>query len=159
MQKIARVAGRTNNIDQCATTCHAPTVAGLAMSFGSGAMTNAIDEIKDVQTLFLIGANPTEAHPIVGLEMKKALRRGARLVVCDPRTTWMAARADVHIKHRPGTAPADQPAIWLNTKIMAEHREPMRKFYYDPARYDTYLEQLGIKYPTVRRGDASPAKP
>lgn len=103
MQKIARTAGGTNNIDQCATTCHAPTVAGLAAAFGSGAMTNAIGEIKNVQTIFLIGGNPTEAHPIVGLEMKKALRNGARLIVCDPRETWMARHAHIHIKHRPGT--------------------------------------------------------
>ncbi len=78
MQKIARTAGRTNNIDQCATTCHAPTVAGLATAFGSGAMTNSIDEIKDIETLFIIGANPTEAHPIIGMEMKKALSREAQ---------------------------------------------------------------------------------
>jgi formate dehydrogenase alpha subunit len=103
MQKLARVAGRTNNIDQCATTCHAPTVAGLGQALGSGAMTNSINEIEDVQTLFLIGANPTEAHPIVGVAMKQALRKGAKLIVCDPRVTWMAARADIHIKHRPGT--------------------------------------------------------
>ncbi len=103
MQKLARAAGRTNNIDQCATTCHAPTVAGLAMSLGSGAMTNSIGEIKNVQTMFVIGANPTEAHPIVGLEMKKAMRNGARLIVCDPRETWIAQRAHIHIKHRPGT--------------------------------------------------------
>jgi len=103
MQKIARTAGRTNNIDQCATTCHAPTVAGLATAFGSGAMTNSIDEIKDVQTLFIIGSNPTEAHPIVGYEMKKALRKGAKMVVCDPRKTWVAQRADIHIQHAHGT--------------------------------------------------------
>lgn len=103
MQKIARTAGGTNNIDQCATTCHAPTVAGLASAFGSGAMTNSIGEIKNIQTIFIIGSNPTEAHPIVGLEMKKALSLGAKLVVCDPRRTWMAERADVHIQHIPGT--------------------------------------------------------
>ncbi len=103
MQKLARTAGATNNVDQCATTCHAPTVAGLNMSFGSGAMTNSIAEIKDVDTLFIIGSNPTEAHPIIGLEMKKALKRGAKMVVCDPRKTWVAQRADVHIQHRPGT--------------------------------------------------------
>jgi formate dehydrogenase alpha subunit len=103
VQKLARTAGRTNNVDQCATTCHAPTVAGLASAFGSGAMTNSIREIQNVQTLFVIGANPTEAHPIIGLEMKKALARGARLIVCDPRVTWMASRAHLHIKHRPGT--------------------------------------------------------
>ena len=103
MQKLARTAGQTNNIDQCATTCHAPTVAGLATAFGSGAMTNSIAEIKNVQTIFVIGSNPTDAHPVIGLEMKKALRRGARLIVCDPRTTWLAARAHIHIKHPPGT--------------------------------------------------------
>ena len=103
MQKVARTAGATNNVDQCATTCHAPTVAGLSMSFGSGAMTNSIGEIKDVDTLFIIGSNPTEAHPIIGLEMKKALKRGAKMVVCDPRKTWVAGRADVHIQHKPGT--------------------------------------------------------
>jgi len=103
MQKLARTAGGTNNIDQCATTCHAPTVAGLASAFGSGAMTNSVTEIKDCKVLFIIGSNPTEAHPIVGLEMKKAMSRGAKLIVCDPRTTWMAERADIHIKHRPGS--------------------------------------------------------
>jgi len=103
MQKLARTAGGTNNIDQCATTCHAPSVAGLAAAFGSGAMTNSIGEIRDVHTLFVIGANPTEAHPIVGLEMKQALRRGARLIVCDPRKTWLARRAHIHIQHKPGT--------------------------------------------------------
>ena len=103
MQKLARTAGGTNNVDQCATTCHAPTVAGLASSFGSGAMTNSIGEIKNVQTFFIIGSNPTEAHPVIGLEMKKALNRRAKLIVCDPRKTWMAKRADIHIQHKPGT--------------------------------------------------------
>ena len=103
MQKLARTAGGTNNVDNCATTCHAPSVAGLAMSFGSGAMTNSTAEIKDCNVLFLIGANPTEAHPIYGLEMKRALRRGAKLIVCDPRKTWLAQRAHIHIQHRPGS--------------------------------------------------------
>jgi formate dehydrogenase alpha subunit len=66
-------------------------------------MTNSIEEIGTCQTLFVIGSNATEAHPIIGLQMKKALRRGARLVVCDPRKTWLARRADVHIQHTPGT--------------------------------------------------------
>ena len=103
MQKLARTAGGTNNVDQCATTCHAPTVAGLASAFGSGAMTNSVVEIKDCKVLFVIGSNPTEAHPIVGLEMKKAIKRGAKLVVCDPRKTWVARHADIHIQHRPGS--------------------------------------------------------
>jgi aminobenzoyl-glutamate utilization protein B len=59
------------------------------------------------------------------------------------------------VKYRPLISPEDKPATWLNTKIMAAHRESMRKFYYDPAKFETYLDQLGIKYPTVR----APAKP
>jgi aminobenzoyl-glutamate utilization protein B len=58
-------------------------------------------------------------------------------------------------KYQPLMAPEDKPAIWLNKRIMGEYREEMRKFYYDPSKYDTYLDQLGIKYPTVR-GDAKP---
>lgn len=53
-------------------------------------------------------------------------------------------------KYVPLIAPTDQPAVWLNTRIMADHRDSMKKFYFDPAKYDTYLEQLGITYPTVR---------
>jgi len=103
VQKVARASVGTNNVDNCATSCHAPSVAGLAESFGSGAMTNSTTEIKDCKVLFLIGANPTEAHPIFGLEMKRALRSGAKLIVCDPRQTWLARRADIHIQHRPGS--------------------------------------------------------
>jgi formate dehydrogenase alpha subunit len=103
VQKLARAVAGTNNVDNCATSCHAPSVAGLAESFGSGAMSNSTVEIEDCKVLFLIGANPTEAHPIFGLQMKKALRRGAKLIVCDPRETWLAQRADIHIQHRPGS--------------------------------------------------------
>lgn len=103
MQKLARAVFGSPHVDQCARTCHAPTVAGLALSFGSGAMTNSIEEIADTDLMFVIGANPTEAHPIIGMEMKKARRRGAKLIVADPRKTWLAERSDVHLPIRPGT--------------------------------------------------------
>ena len=54
-------------------------------------------------------------------------------------------------KYEPLIRPQDQPAIWLNKKIMAEYRPEMKRFYYDPSKYDTYLEQLGIKYPTIKK--------
>ena len=60
--------------------------------------------------------------------------------------------------YQPLLAPTDQPATWLNTRIMADHRETMKKFYFDPVKYDTYLEQLGIAYPTVRAAPAEAAK-
>lgn len=66
-------------------------------------MTNSLAEIPHADVLFVIGANPTEAHPIVGLKMKEALRRGARIIVADPREIWLAKRAWLHLPLRPGT--------------------------------------------------------
>ena len=78
-------------------------MAGLAAAFGSGAMTNSINEIPDSSLLFLIGANPTEAHPVIGAKMRQALRSGAKLIVADPRRTELAERADVWLRLRPGS--------------------------------------------------------
>ncbi|GAH20110.1 unnamed protein product, partial [marine sediment metagenome] len=74
----------TNNIDHCARLCHAPTVAGLVQCFGSGAMTNSINEIGDAVSILAIGTNTTEAHPVIGLEVMRAVRNGARLIVANP---------------------------------------------------------------------------
>lgn len=78
-------------------------MAGLAASFGSGAMTNSIGEIPRADVLFVIGANPTEAHPIIGLKMKEAVRNGARLIVADPRKIGLTRIARLHLPLRPGT--------------------------------------------------------
>ena len=75
--------------------------------FGAGAMTNAIDEIRDSEMMFVIGSNTTEAHPIIAMEMKRARQRGAKLVVADPRQIWMAEMADIHLQLKPGTD------VWL----------------------------------------------
>ena len=78
-------------------------MAGLAATFGSGAMTNSIGEIPDAELLFIIGSNPSEAHPVIGAKMRQALRRGAALIVADPRRTDFAAKANVWLQLRPGT--------------------------------------------------------
>lgn len=78
-------------------------MAGLATTFGSGAMTNSINEIPDAQLLFLIGTNTTEAHPIIGYKMKEAKRKGAKLIVVDPRRTELANMADYWLSLKPGT--------------------------------------------------------
>ncbi len=103
MQKISRQIIGTHNVDQCARTCHAPTVAGLALSFGSGAMTNSIGEIRNCGCLLVIGSNTTEAHPVIALEMKKAWRRGAKIIVIDPRRIAMTEFATLHLPLNPGT--------------------------------------------------------
>jgi formate dehydrogenase alpha subunit len=102
-QKFCRVVLGTNNVDHCARLCHAPTVAGLAQSFGSGAMTNSISDIPEAECLFVIGSNTTEAHPVIGFNVKRAVRRGTRLIVADPRRIHLVRFADIWLRHKPGT--------------------------------------------------------
>ncbi len=102
-QKFARVVLGTNNIDHCARLCHAPTVAGLAQCFGSGAMTNSINEISNAACILAIGTNTTEAHPIIGLEVNRAVRKGAKLIVANPREIDLVRFADLWLRHKPGT--------------------------------------------------------
>ena len=103
IQKFARGVMGTNNVDHCARLCHAPTVAGLAGTLGSGAMTNSIGEVEGAACFLAIGTNTTSAHPIIGLGLKKALRRGAKLIVANPRWIDLCRYATVWLKHRPGT--------------------------------------------------------
>lgn len=78
-------------------------MAGLAKSFGSGAMTNSISEIDDLDVMFVIGSNPTENHPVIGSRMKKAMRNGAKMIVADPRKIGLVEEADVFLQQRPGS--------------------------------------------------------
>jgi formate dehydrogenase alpha subunit len=78
-------------------------VAGLAASFGSGAMTNSINEISDSSCIFVIGSNTPAAHPVIALEIKKAVRKGAKLIIVNPREIELCHLADVWLRHRPGT--------------------------------------------------------
>lgn len=103
-QKFVRTCLKTNNVDNCARVCHSASVAGLAMTLGSGAMTNPIADITgDVDLIMLIGSNPEEAHPVIGMQIRQAVQRGAKLIVVDPRVIELAKRADVHLRVRPGT--------------------------------------------------------
>jgi formate dehydrogenase alpha subunit len=103
MQKFARAVLGTNNVDHCARLCHAPSVAGLVQSFGSGAMTNSIEEIEDAACILAIGTNTTVSHPVIGLGVKKAAQNGAKVVVANPREIDLCRFADVWLRLRPGT--------------------------------------------------------
>lgn len=78
-------------------------MAGLATSFVSGAMTNSINEIPFDKVMFVIGANPPEAHPVIGAKMRQALKRDAKLIVADPRKTELAEKAQAWMRLKPGT--------------------------------------------------------
>ncbi len=102
-QKFVRTVMGTNNVDHCARLCHAPSVAGLAQTFGSGAMTNSITEIADATTILAIGTNTTEAHPVIGFEIKKAVKQGAKLIVANPREINLVRFATIWLKQNPGS--------------------------------------------------------
>ena len=107
MQKFARVALRNNNIDNCSRICHSPTQFGLSATLGAGAASQHFDSVLQADVIMVVGANPTEGHPVFGSMMKRRIREGARLVVIDPRRTETVesphCRADVHLALRPGT--------------------------------------------------------
>ncbi|HIQ19980.1 MAG TPA: formate dehydrogenase subunit alpha [Planctomycetes bacterium] len=103
IQKFVRRVMGTNNVDHCARLCHAPSVTGLVQSFGSGAMTYSIGEIQDAASIFAIGTNTTSAHPVLALEIKRAVRRGAQLIVANPKEIDLVRHACLFLQHRPGS--------------------------------------------------------
>ena len=103
LQKLMRTVIGTNNVDNCSRLCHAPSAAGLVAAFGLSGGTHAFDALDRTDCILLVGANPTEAHPVVGARLKRLVRRGARLVVIDPRRIELAGVADVHLANRPGS--------------------------------------------------------
>lgn len=104
MQKFIRAVIGTNNIDGCARVCHSPTAIGLQRTFGTGAATNSIDDLKDANCIMVIGANPTDAHPVTGAKLKQfAMKSDNVTIVIDPRRTELARYANYHLALRPGT--------------------------------------------------------
>lgn len=107
VQKLIRAGFGNNNVDTCARVCHSPTGYGLAQTFGTSAGTQHFDSIDDVDTIVVIGANPTDAHPVFGSRMKKRIRAGANLIVIDPRQIDLVKtahiKADYHLPLTPGT--------------------------------------------------------
>jgi len=107
-RKFAALWG-TNNVDHQARICHSTTVAGVANTWGYGAMTNSYNDIHNSKAIFIIGANPAEAHPVSLQHIFRGKERGAPLIVVDPRLTRTAAHADQYVRIRPGT---DVPFVW-----------------------------------------------
>ncbi len=107
VQKLARAVFGNNNTDTCARVCHSPTGYGLSKTFGTSAGTQDFDSIEVADVIMVIGANPTDAHPVFASQMKKRLRQGAKLIVIDPRRTDLVRSPHVaaayHLPLRPGT--------------------------------------------------------
>lgn len=107
VQKLVRAGFGNNNVDTCARVCHSPTGYGLKTTLGESAGTQAFDSVDKADVVMLIGANPTEAHPVFGSRLKQRLREGAQLIVVDPRKTELVngphIRAAHHLQLLPGT--------------------------------------------------------
>ena len=103
MQRLMRAAIGTHNVDNCSRVCHSPTSFALRKSFGLSGATGSFDDIEAADAAIVIGANPTEGHPVVGARIKQATLRGLKLVTIDPRRIELADYGVLHLSPRPGT--------------------------------------------------------
>jgi formate dehydrogenase major subunit len=159
VQKLVRAAFGNNNVDTCARVCHSPTGYGLKTAFGTSATTQDFDSVRDADVIMIIGANPTEGHPVFGSALKRRIREGAKLIVIDPRRIEIVrlphVAADYHLKLRPGTNVAVINAIayvvltegLADLDFVRERCEPRdfeiwRNFILDPANTPEAVEAI-----------------
>jgi formate dehydrogenase major subunit len=144
VQKLVRAAFGNNNVDTCARVCHSPTGYGLKATLGESAGTQEFDSVMKADVIMVMGANPTDAHPVFASQMKRRLREGAKLIVIDPRAIDLVRsphiRADYHLAVKPGTNVAVANA--LTHVILAEGLEA-KEFIAErcePAAYQQWRE-------------------
>jgi len=155
-QKFARVVLETNNVDCCARVCHAPSAAGLASVFGTGAATNSFDDIERTGAFLLVGCNPTEAHPVVGARIRQRALAGVPLIVVDPRETELAREATIHLALRPGT---NIPLLHALANVIVTEELADSVFIANRTEgFDRYLESI-IEWTPERSGEICDVDP
>jgi formate dehydrogenase major subunit len=159
VQKMVRAAFGNNNVDTCARVCHSPTGYGLKQTFGTSAGTQDFASVDDSDVILLIGANPTDGHPVFGSRMKKRLRQGAKLIVMDPRRIDLVKSPHVkavhHLQLRPGANVAAVNALahvivtegLVDEAFVAERCDPVefdrwRAFIAEPRNSPEVTEHL-----------------
>jgi formate dehydrogenase alpha subunit len=103
IQKLARVVMGTNNVDHCTRLCHSPSVEAMLVSMGSGATSNSYDDYEQAGCLMVVGADASANHPVIAVRFRRAVARGARLIVVNPKRVELCDQADLWIQERPGT--------------------------------------------------------
>jgi formate dehydrogenase major subunit len=111
VQKLARAVFRNNNTDTCARVCHSPTGYGLGQTYGTSAGTQNFDSVEDADVVIVIGANPTDGHPVFASRLKKRLRAGAKLIVIDPRRIDLVRSAHIEASHHLQLLPGTNVAV------------------------------------------------
>ena len=145
MMKLARAVFGTNNIDHCARLCHASTVAGLAATMGSGAMTNSVDDFDKADCFLVTGSDTTGQHPLIGSRIiKSVLDRKAKLLLFDPRKIRLSKYAHLHAQIRGGT-----DAAWINGLMHVIIRDGLAADKYISERTEGYEELAKVvkRYP------------
>ncbi len=141
VQKLARAVFGTNNVDTCARVCHSPTGYGLKTTLGTSAGTQDFDSVEESDVMLVIGANPTDAHPVFASQMKRRLRAGARLIVADPRAIDLVrsahVEADYHLQLKPGT---NVPLINALAHTVLDEGLADEGFVRDRCEVDEYAE-------------------
>jgi formate dehydrogenase major subunit len=168
VQKLIRQGFRNNNVDTCARVCHSPTGYGLGQTFGTSAGTQDFDSVMQADVILVIGANPTDGHPVFASRMKKRLRQGAKLIVIDPRRTDLVRSphiaAEHHLALRPGTNVAMMTALahvvvteklydesFIRERCDWDEFADWADFVSDPTRSPEAIEPLtGVKAEEVR---------
>jgi len=168
VQKLVRAALGNNNVDTCARVCHSPTGYGLKTTLGESAGTQAFDSVMKSDVIMVIGANPTDAHPVFASQMKRRLREGAKLIVVDPREIDLVRSAHVeasyHLQLRPGTNVAVLNALahaivtegLEKTKFIEERCDPAgykawRDFILDPQNSpESSAKETGVDPKLIR---------
>ena len=171
VQKLIRAAFGTNNVDTCARVCHSPTGYGLGQTYGTSAGTQTFKSVEYTDVVMVIGANPSEGHPVFASRLKKRLRQGARLIVVDPRRIDLVdaphVKADFHLQLKPGTNVAVITALahvvvtegLVNEAYVAERCDPKsfqqwREFVSRPENSPEAFEQVSGVPAEVVRGAA-----
>ena len=136
MMKLSRAVFKTNNVDHCARLCHASTVVGLASTFGSGAMTNSINEFEEARLFLVTGSDTTEQHPLIGSRIINAVKdKGAELIIVDPRKIELAKYATIYMCQDNGTDVA-----WINGMMNVLIREELYDRKYVEERTENFEE-------------------
>jgi len=168
VQKLVRAAFGTNNVDTCARVCHSPTGYGLKHTLGESAGTQEFVSVQHADVIMVIGASPTEAHPVFASQMKRRLRAGAKLIVIDPRAIPLVksphVEADYHLRLLPGTNVAIINALahvvvteglakddFIAERCERESYEKWKKFVADPKNSPEAVEKIsGVPAAEIR---------
>ncbi len=168
IQKLVRAAFGNNNTDTCARVCHSPTGYGLSQTLGTSAGTQDFDSVDYTDVVLIVGANPTDAHPVFASRMKRRLNKGAKLIIIDPRRIDLVrsahVEADYHLPTRPGTNAAILDALahvivteglvneeFVSARCDAESFEQWRKFAAEPRNSPEAVEPItGVPADLVR---------